>query len=372
MASKRKRGDIWEYTFKKKGLLDKPLYLRFDDEKEGDRYAKNLQALLDKGVVPAEFQRQRGTLLTLQDAIAEYRRVNAIAGSDLDLLRTLEGQVGGFSILTVTYPWVEQLITSMKQVDRLAPQTIRNRAGALSRCLDWLVRHEYLPANPMKSLPKGYANYSDDDPDARESVARDRRLEPGEEKNIRLVLAGELKPDDKQRFVEFKDDLDSMTLLFDLALESAMRLSEMYTLGVGQIDFNERTIFLDRTKNGHKRQVPMTTVIAPLLEAFIRDRGLKSGDTLFPWWDGVTGGKDGRRSRKRTTAALSARWATIFEHAGCPDFRFHDLRHEATSRLFERTDLSDTEIAKITGHRDMKMLARYANLRGSNLAGLLW
>jgi integrase len=48
--------------------------------------------------------------------------------------------------------------------------------------------------------------------------------------------------------------------------------------------------------------------------------------------------------------------------------RFHDLRHEATSRLYERTTLTDLQIAKITGHKTISMLARYANLRGSELA----
>ena len=47
--------------------------------------------------------------------------------------------------------------------------------------------------------------------------------------------------------------------------------------------------------------------------------------------------------------------------------RFHDLRHEATSRLFENTPLDDIEIAKITGHRTMQMLARYTHLRARNL-----
>ena len=171
MASKRKRGDTWEYTLKKKGLLHKPIYLRFHDEAEGDRYARNLQALLDKGIVPTEFQQRAGGLRTLKDAIIEYRRVNQVANADRDLLRTLERQVGDVVILSITYPWVEQWISGMKEVDRLAPQTIRNRAGALSRCLDWLVRHEHIPANPMKSLPVRYANYSDG---ARESLARDR------------------------------------------------------------------------------------------------------------------------------------------------------------------------------------------------------
>ena len=52
--------------------------------------------------------------------------------------------------------------------------------------------------------------------------------------------------------------------------------------------------------------------------------------------------------------------------------RFHDLRHEAASRLFERTQLSDIEISRITGHKDPRVLRRYSNLRGSDLAAQLW
>jgi integrase len=91
-------------------------------------------------------------------------------------------------------------------------------------------------------------------------------------------------------------------------------------------------------------------------------------DRLFPWWDGNTSSE----SLKKITARLSRQFARVFEAAGCADFRFHDLRHEATSRLYERTKLSDLEIAKITGHKDLRMLRRYANLRGSTLANKLW
>ena len=56
----------------------------------------------------------------------------------------------------------------------------------------------------------------------------------------------------------------------------------------------------------------------------------------------------------------------------CRDLHFHDLRHEATSRIYERTTLSDLEIASITGHSSLGQLKRYANLRGSKLAKKLW
>lgn len=57
--------------------------------------------------------------------------------------------------------------------------------------------------------------------------------------------------------------------------------------------------------------------------------------------------------------------------AGIEDLHFHDLRHEATSRFFERTDLRDIEIALITGHKTMEMLKRYAHLRAGQLADRL-
>jgi integrase len=48
------------------------------------------------------------------------------------------------------------------------------------------------------------------------------------------------------------------------------------------------------------------------------------------------------------------------------DLHFHDLRHEATSRLFE-AGLTIEKVALVTGHRDWKMLRRYTNLRPESL-----
>ena len=51
-----------------------------------------------------------------------------------------------------------------------------------------------------------------------------------------------------------------------MAFEKAMRLREMYTLEMGQISLEKRTIFLHKTKNGSKRQVPISSVLFKLLE----------------------------------------------------------------------------------------------------------
>lgn len=63
--------------------------------------------------------------------------------------------------------------------------------------------------------------------------------------------------------------MPALRLVFELALESAMRLSEMYTLAREQIDIDRRTIFLEKTKNGDKRQVPITTVAGKALQEYL-------------------------------------------------------------------------------------------------------
>jgi integrase len=139
-------------------------------------------------------------------------------------------------------------------------------------------------------------------------------------------------------------------------------MREMYTLTTDQIDVSRRTIFLDKTKNGDKRQVPLSSVAIELIGSLSKDR-------LFPLlWNGAYE----KSVLQSTTRRISIAFARAAEAAGCADLRFHDLRHEATCRLYERTPLSDLQIAKITGHRDLKMLRRYANLRASDLADKLW
>jgi len=87
---------------------------------------------------------------------------------------------------------------------------------------------------------------------------------------------------------------------------------------------------------------------------------------VFPWWDGE------QRSLAATSDFLSKLFGSVADAAGCDGLRFHDLRHEATSRLFERTTFTDVQIAKVTGHRSLRMLMRYANLRAADLSLKMW
>lgn len=366
MATKVKRGKSWSYIIKRKSLLPKPIYLTFDDEREGDAYVAQLEKLLDHGIVPDEFKQDKRTKATLGHVIDAYLEAVHVPESDSKVLGVVRGRVGESKIEAVDYQWAERWVGGMKLAGT-APSTIRHHVGALARCLDWLVRRKdsMLVANPLRMLPKRYATSAES-----KDSERDRRLEPDEEKRVRAIMQGK-KPEGKQRPMELRQR-ESLLMLFDLALETAMRMREMFTLTADQVDIGKRTIFLDKTKNGDKRQVPLSSVALALLSNALDNKEAGqaskpfSGALIFPWWDGR------KESLAKTTALLSQQFARIFKAAGCEDLRFHDLRHEATSRLFERTTLSDLKIATITGHRDPRMLKRYSNLRGSDLAEMMW
>jgi len=373
MATKRKRNNRWHYTVKRQSLLPQPIYLSFEDEVVGDEYVRRIEALLDRGVVPEEFSGAPASAKGLRDGVTRYLDAQHVAEEDLDRLRILLMRLPReLALSDLTFVWAQAWVTRMKRIDNLAPDTIRKHVGALARALDWLAAQGEVPFNPLRLLPKGYASYSPGDANAvlatngkhKKDTERDRRLEPNEEAEVRRLLAGG-KPNKRQRALELNHS-SAVNLLFDMALESAMRMREMFTLSVKQVDLSRRTVFLDKTKNGDKRQVPISSVLLAVLEPYIA--ALDPDDQMFPWWNGALE----RKELARTTSLLSRQYSHIFDAAECSDVHFHDLRHEATSRLFERTSLSDMEIAKITGHKSMAMLKRYANLRGSDLAARLW
>jgi integrase len=135
-----------------------------------------------------------------------------------------------------------------------------------------------------------------------------------------------------------------------LALETAMRQGELVDLSFDDVDLAKRVVLLRETKNGTARTVPLSPGALEVLRS-LANRSAAKGK-LFDI-------KVGR--------AVTHAFAKACEAAGIEDLRFHDLRHEATSRLFERTDLRDIEIAGVTGHKTMEMLKRYAHLRAVNL-----
>lgn len=365
MATKKQRGSAWQYTIKRKGVLPKPIYLTFDTEVEGDAYVAALEAQIDAGIVPDEYLEQKA-IPTIKDLAREYLSKVSVSGTDSRMLGVVIDRHGKTRIDAITYDWCETWVVQMKLQLHLAPSTIRHHVGALARCLDWAARKgTMVRGNPLRLLPKNYAQYTPADlkavPPSRRpgDGARDRRLAPGEHEKILRILIENPKPEGRQRPLDLPHRT-ALLCMYWLAVATGMRLSEIFTLERAQVDLVERTIYLDRTKNGDKRQVPLFPHAVDALLAYMPHAGEVF---MFPQW---AGGDDAER--KRVGDMLSKQFSRIFEAAKCDGLTFHDLRHEATCWYYEATNFTDVEVAKSLGWKSTKMALRYANLRASKLA----
>src|SRR5260370_29470976 len=141
-----------------------------------------------------------------------------------------------------------------------------------------------------------------------------------------------------------------------LALLTPLRQRESCALEWSDIDFEARTIDI----RGPERQNSM--------------RGTKNGETrtipFLPGVEEVLGRLDrGRDSRviKIGQNALKMRFRRSVAQAGLKDLTFHDLRHVATSRL-ARIFRDPLRLRLVTGHKDLKTLARYFHKTPQELA----
>jgi len=150
-----------------------------------------------------------------------------------------------------------------------------------------------------------------------------------------------------------------------LAIESAMRRSELLSLEWTNINLEKRTAYLPATKNGTHRFVPLSSLSADVLRNLAKSDSIK----VFP----IT-----METFKQAYVRAIARAKNYYiadciatGNTPCPkfmsDLRFHDLRHEGASRFFE-LGLNVMEVASITGHKSLQMLHRYTHLRAEDLA----
>jgi integrase len=137
------------------------------------------------------------------------------------------------------------------------------------------------------------------------------------------------------------------------AIETGMRLGELLALRWDDIDLNGKVATLHDTKNGESRRVPLSQRAGVALASIPRH----ISDTRVFW----------RWSRRDS---FENAWRRAAGKAGLGNLRFHDLRHEATSRFFER-GLNMMEVSAITGHKTLQMLKRYTHLRAEDLAARL-
>jgi integrase len=154
---------------------------------------------------------------------------------------------------------------------------------------------------------------------------RERRLKDGEYE--RLLAAARTR---QNPYIE---------KIVVFAIETGMRRGEILNLCWDQVDLKRRSVTILESKNGHSRTIPITQLAAFTLQSLSR------GDArVFP----------------TTANSLRLAWDRMLKGTGIEDLHFHDLRHEAISRFFEM-GLTVPEVASISGHRDTRMLLRYAH-----------
>jgi integrase len=197
----------------------------------------------------------------------------------------------------------------------------------------------HLIEHARKEWGIGYTNPVSDVARPKSGKGRNRRLLSGEE-DLLLSACAESRRDYLREVVV-------------MALETAMRQSELIGLRWELIDLAKQTAHLVDTKNGDSRTVPLSTTAVALLK-HRRPPGRATGQV----WTGIT------------TEAVKQSFQRACERADIQGLRFHDLRHEAISRLFER-GLHAVEVAAISGHKDLRMLMRYTHLDASKLAAKL-
>lgn len=187
------------------------------------------------------------------------------------------------------------------------------------------------------------------------SVSMIRRPSPAQGRNRRLAEGEEAR-------LLAECDAHSNPMLgwvVRIALYTGMRRGEILTLTRDQVDLSRRIVRLTNTKNGSARTVPLSKSAFLVFEqAFNHPVQPKDTDLIFfgePGKDGI-----------RRAYTLNKVWETALKRAKITGLRFHDLRHEAVSRLVEK-GLSDQEVSAVSGHKSMQMLKRYTHLRAEDL-----
>lgn len=153
--------------------------------------------------------------------------------------------------------------------------------------------------------------------------------------------------------------------LFVLAVETAARRGELLKLDWKDVDLKVGTAVLRNTKNGEDRVIPLSSLARQTLKELTR----AIAGPVFPLQEHeARSGFEMARLRARRTYEKECKDAgTVPDPDYLTGLRFHDLRREATTRLFER-GFDIMEAASVTGHKTLSMLKRYTNLRAEDLA----
>lgn len=321
MASITHRATGWQAEIRRKGY--KPVSRRFKRKEQAETWARQIESEIDRG---AFVDRSRAEQTTLRALLERYRtEVTPRKRSTLPEISRLSR--------LIDHPLADRPLASVRSEDlaryrdeRLTVVTgtsVNHELRLLGHAFevarrDWGIHVD----NPVRMLRRPKMNRP-----------RERRLREGEEKKL-IEAAGSYW----------------LKQIIPFALETAMRRGELSRMQSRHVDIGRRVLVIPKTKNGTVREIPLSMRALQVLERVPKQ-------------------PDGRVFPMEPDSITQAFERACFD-AEIEGLRFHDLRHEATSRLFER-GLSTMQVAAITGHKTLQMLTRYSHLRADDLVGLL-
>ena len=310
--------------------------------RDAESWARLIESEMDRGMFVSRSESEQTTLIQCLDRYAA------------EVSPQKKGSIAELSKITImkTHPVAMQLMASIRSIDIakyrddrsqvVKPATVSRELALLSHMFN-IARREWGMANlsnPVElvrkpKLPQG----------------RKRRLLPGE--LDALITASEST---------------ELKIVLQLEIETAMRRGELVNLRWRDVHLKDRFIVLKDTKNGEARSVPLSSKAILLLSAL---RGHEDGRVISMRADSVTQAFARAKTRAHNTYERECKKAGLQPKADfLNDLRFHDLRHEATSRLFEK-GFNPIEAAAVTGHKDLRMLKRYTHLNPTDLADKL-
>ena len=354
MAAIRKRGPYqWEAQIRKRGY---PAQSKtFNTKTEAEAWVRAIEGEMDRN---AWVSRAEAESTTLHQALQRYEKeVSPTKRGGMtresSVLRILRDEdmatrpmaaIRGSDVAALRDAWLREY----------QPATVLRRLSVLSHVFN-VARKEWgmeSLSNPVELVRKPRA---DNARTRRVSVVANADSGQGtHEGEIERIIAASESP--------------LLPSIITLAIETAMRRGEIVGLRWEHVDLHRYVAHLPETKNGSARDVPLSPRAAEVLQALKDARADTDISLVFPIReDAVT------RAFERALTRARAAYVTACKGAGqrpdgrfLTDLRFHDLRHEATSRLASIFPLH--ELTKITGHKDPRMLMRYYHPRAEDLA----
>lgn len=325
MAAITNRGPLqWRARIRRRGYPT--VSKTFETKADAEAWARQIESEMDRKVFISRAEAEQYTLSECLDRyIEEYIPRLKHGKREADRARALQRRPIAHRIMATIRAKDIADYRREREAENVSGNTIRLDFALLSKLFNY-ARSDW----GMESLQNPVELAAKPKP----SKGRDRRLEKGEE----------------EKLLKAASPIFQAVILF--ALATAMRREEIASLQWKNVSTNNRYVYLPETKNAEARTVPLSSTALDILKTL---PSAEREERVF----GMTADQiTDTMKRVRKKAELS-------------NIRFHDLRHEATSRFFENTDLDVMEIKAITGHKTLQMLARYTHLRTALLANRL-